>query len=304
MRRFALLVVPALMLVLLGSLFATAWSDLPDPMAVHWAINGEPDGSFPRLIALGFLAVVIMAVWVAAYQAIRRAPGEGPSFLAGLYGIGALLLAVAWTMIQANRGNEDWTTADEVGLLNILAALVVALAAGAAGWFLSGGRKAQPSVDPRTLPRIDVVAPENTVWSGRGFGKLTTAMGIAVIAAGAVAWGWSGVGLAVVGLIVLVFSAVRVTVGGERLVVGLGWWSYPSWRIPLSSVVRAEVERVNPMAYGGWGYRIRPGVRAIVVRAGDAVRIVRDDGADLVYTVDDAERGAGLINAILGVGAE
>jgi hypothetical protein len=55
------------------------------------------------------------------------------------------------------------------------------------------------------------------------------------------------------------------------------------------------------MSYGGWGYRIRPGVHAIVTRGGESLRLVREGKADLVLTVDDAQAGAGLINTMLGV---
>ena len=53
------------------------------------------------------------------------------------------------------------------------------------------------------------------------------------------------------------------------------------------------------MSYGGWGYRVRPGVRAIVIRGGEGLRIGRTNKADLVVTVDDAATGAGLVNALL-----
>ena len=69
----------------------------------------------------------------------------------------------------------------------------------------------------------------------------------------------------------------------------------------MEAMERAEVEQVNPMAYGGWGYRLRPGVRAVVTRGGEALRLVRTGKADLVLTVDDAATGAGVINSILGV---
>lgn len=69
----------------------------------------------------------------------------------------------------------------------------------------------------------------------------------------------------------------------------------------MSAISQAEVETVAPMSYGGWGYRLRPGVRAIVTRGGAGLRLVRDGKADLVLTVDDAPTGAGLINSMLGV---
>jgi len=81
--------------------------------------------------------------------------------------------------------------------------------------------------------------------------------------------------------------------------VSLGWLGAPSWSVPLSDIEAAEVENVAPMSYGGWGYRLRPGVRAIVVRGGDSLRLVRSDRDDLVLTVDDAETGAALVNSLL-----
>ena len=299
MRRLTLVVVPALVLVLLGSIFAAFWSELPEPMAIHWGVDGAPNSSAPRLIAFGLLAAIHIAVAVAVYAAVHRSPREGPSFTAGLFGISALLLGVAFLMVGANQGKADWLGADEVGLLYVLALILVALVVGAVGWFAAGGRSVATQDDLAMRPRLDVAAPESTVWSGRGIGKVTTLIGVAVIVAGLVIWGWTGLGLVVVGLVALLFAVVRVTVSGDQMVVSLGWWGYPSWRVPLASVTGAQIEKVNPMAYGGWGYRVRPGVRAVVVRAGDAVRVERIKGADLLYTVDDAERGAGLINSIV-----
>ncbi len=304
MRRLTLVVIPALVLALLGAIAAAFWSDLPDPMAIHWGINGEPNGSAPRLVAFGLLAVIHAAIAVAVYGAVRRSPREGPSFTAGLFAISALLLGIAFLMVGANQGKADWRDADEVGLLHILAVILAGLVLGAVGWVVAGGRAAAAQGDSAPRPHLDVAAPSSAVWSGRGIGKVTTLIGVAVIVAGLVVWGWSGLGLVVVGLVALLFAVVRVTVSGSHMVVSLGWWGYPSWRVPLDSVAGAHVEKVNPMAYGGWGYRVRPGVRAVVVRAGDAVRVERSEGADLVYTVDDAERGAGLINSIVSARAD
>jgi hypothetical protein len=69
--------------------------------------------------------------------------------------------------------------------------------------------------------------------------------------------------------------------------------------VPMAEITRAEVEDISPMSYGGWGYRIRPGVRAVVVRGGPSLRLVRTDKADLVLTVDDPQTGAGLVNSLL-----
>ena len=146
----------------------------------------------------------------------------------------------------------------------------------------------------------DIADPGRAVWSGRGYGKVTTILGVGAVIAGLAVWRVAGWVMVLVGIVVLIFSVVRVTISGGGVVVSLGWWGYPMWKVPIDSVERAELETVVPMAYGGWGYRVRPGVRAVVARGGEAIRLVRADGPDLVYTVDDAETGAGLVNAIVG----
>ena len=124
---------------------------------------------------------------------------------------------------------------------------------------------------------------------------------VVLILIGLITWGWSTLVMCLLGAVVLVFAEVRVTVAQRGVVVSLGWLGVPSWTVPMEAMERAEVEQVNPMAYGGWGYRLRPGVRAVVTRGGEALRLVRTGKADLVLTVDDAATGAGVINSILGV---
>ena len=52
------------------------------------------------------------------------------------------------------------------------------------------------------------------------------------------------------------------------------------------------------MAYGGWGWRIRPGRRAYIIRGGPAIRIERANGVAVIVTVDDAAQGAAVIESL------
>lgn len=293
-------IVPAAVVLLLIAPFVLYWSDLPNPMAIHWGPGGEPDGSAPPLVLVLGLVAVVIAIIVAIRRVVAETPGEAPSFVAGLYAIGALLVTVAWATVLANRNAATWDAASSVGWLDMLFAILVAVGAGTLGWLASGGSAAVVARDPGHAPTADVADPENAVWSGRGYGKLTTLIGIVIIVIGLVVWKIPGLVLVVVGLVALMFAVVRVTVSGGGVVVSLGWWGFPVWKIPFDAIERAEVEQVLPMAYGGWGYRLRPGVRATITRGGEAVRLRRHDRPDLVYTVDDAATGAGLINAIVG----
>lgn len=306
MRRtdLSLIAGPSVVVLAMGAIFGVSWSELPDPIAIHWGLDGSPDGSAPRLLALGFLVLVYVAMAVAVHGAVRRARHEAPSFTAGLFGIGGLLIAVTWLTVNANKGVDNWTEAGDVTLLHILVAVVVAGVLGMVGWLVAGGRQVTVIPEADAVPALDLIDPQHAVWSGRGVGRLTTAIGVAMLLLGLFVWGWTGVVLIAIAAVALMFASVQVTVSQRGVVVSLGWWGYPNWRVPLGTIGRAEVEQVNPMAYGGWGYRLRPGVRAVVVRGGDALKLVRSQRYDLVYTVDDAETGAGLLNAIVGVEAE
>jgi hypothetical protein len=105
-----------------------------------------------------------------------------------------------------------------------------------------------------------------------------------------------------VALAAIIFSSVRVTVDTDGICIESGPFGYPSRCIPVGEVTDVSAVRIEPMAYGGWGYRMRPGVRAYIVRGGPAVRIGRTSGPDLLVTVDDAATGAATIAALLRSG--
>ncbi|MDJ0952527.1 MAG: DUF1648 domain-containing protein [Acidimicrobiia bacterium] len=294
-----LILAPAVLLALIVLPFVLYWSTLPSPMAIHWGLGGEPNGSAPPAVALLILAGLFVAMTVAVRRVLSRTPLEAPSFIAGLYAVGALLVGVSWLSVLANRDAASWSDAGEVGWIELLGLIVLALFAGAIGWVIAGGRSSEPAGPSSPSPTLDVAAPSSAVWSGRGIGKVTTVIAVAILIAAVFTWGWSAILLVVIAVVALMFSIVRTTVSARGVVVSLGWWGFPVWTVPMETISRAEVEVVNPMAYGGWGYRVRPGVRAVVVRSGQSLRLVRNDATDLVYTVDDAETGAGLINAIL-----
>ncbi|MEA2002209.1 MAG: hypothetical protein U9N84_10060, partial [Actinomycetota bacterium] len=177
-----------------------------------------------------------------------------------------------------------------------------ATVAGLIGWLLAGG--SAEGDHNATMPTLDIGEPARAVWSGRGNGRLAQLVGVIAIVVGVGLWGWTSLVLLLVGLVVLVFAEVRVTVSNRGAVVSLGPLGVPSWTVPLSAITQAELETVTPMSYGGWGYRVRPGVRAIVTRGGEGLRLVREGQADLVITVDDAQTGAGLLNSMLGVSSD
>ncbi len=303
-RTLILYVIPAVLLILVALPFVLFWSALPDPMAIHWGFGGRPNGSAPPLVLLAVLAGFFVAIAISVNRVVAATPGETPSFAAGLFGVGGLLAAISWFAVLANRDVSSWQNAGSFDWVKLLISAVIALGAGAIGWFMAGGSEARTGAAPGATPMVDAADPGAMVWSGRGVGKVTTAIGIGAVIAGLVTWGWAGLLLVLIGVAGLMFALVRVTIANGVVVVGMGWWGFPLWKVSLDNVTSAEVEDVRPLAYGGWGYRVRPGARAIVVRGGEGLRLVRSEGPDLVYTVDDAVTGAGLINAIVGAPPE
>jgi hypothetical protein len=94
-----------------------------------------------------------------------------------------------------------------------------------------------------------------------------------------------------------VFSGVRVVVSTDRVVVRSAV-GIPFATVPLADIEGVEAEDIP--ATGRWGVRWRPGERSIVVRSGEALRIHRTTGTDLLVGVDDAREGADTLRVLLG----
>ena len=56
---------------------------------------------------------------------------------------------------------------------------------------------------------------------------------------------------------------------------------------------------MDPLTHGGWGWRVLPGLRAVVHRAGPGIRVQQADGPTIVVTVDDAAEAVGVLRAHL-----
>ncbi|MDP6481020.1 MAG: hypothetical protein QF522_04010 [Acidimicrobiales bacterium] len=148
-----------------------------------------------------------------------------------------------------------------------------------------------------------MVEVEPGVWTGRAssWGFLLVVVGVAASALFMPGLAiWARCLEVLIALIVLSFWSVVVSVDEHGLKVGVGPARWPRWEVPIGDVVSADVIDVRPLHYGGWGYRARPGVRAIVIRSGESLKVERSGAPDLIVTVDDAEAGAALLNLNAG----
>ena len=143
------------------------------------------------------------------------------------------------------------------------------------------------------------------VWNGSASARwpyllavLGVLIAVGLLVLGGAAWAW----LPVFGaLVAMPFSKIRVTVDPVALTVrfrGPGWLRV---RIRIAQVEEVSSLDVNPLRWGGWGYRgsLRLFRRAaVVVRKGPGIRLNLTRRRVFVVTVDDAEQGAAAVQAM------
>ncbi|TBN57057.1 DUF1648 domain-containing protein [Glaciihabitans arcticus] len=308
-------VVP-LVIAVVGVIALLSWTDLPDPIAVHWGPTGSADGygSLLGLATLFLLSVVAFAAIVTVAIARLRAstrPSAQPRFLVGMsVWFATLLTAVLVGSVGIQRGLEDAAAAPSV-----LPVLGLALVAATLLGLIAGLVAPKPvTLEPSSVeePRFALAPEERAVFTRTiapsriaivSFAAATilviaTAVLVAVVGRPAMF-----VIIAVVSLVlVLSFASLnwRLRIGrdGVRLRAAGG---YPRFTVPIDEIAAASVVDVQAMAeFGGWGIRFGAGGRTgVILRSGEALEITRHTGRSLVVTVDDAATAAGLVNGLV-----
>jgi hypothetical protein len=220
--------------------------------------------------------------------------------LAVVYFVGGLLAAVQISIVDRNLNAPDWQAAEHIEWWGVVLVVAVGVAGGVGGWYLgTGAGFLRTATEPGTVPSAGLAEDATGEWIGRA--ALGWPVGAAIVVLAAIPFlpPWLRWVPLMVAVLVGMFTAATVSVNDTGLTVRFGWLGWPRRRIGLDEIDRAEVVDVKAIAYGGWGYRIRPGVSALIVRNGDAIRAVCRDRRDLVVTVDDAAAGAGLLNDLL-----
>ncbi|WP_073920930.1 hypothetical protein [Streptomyces sp. CB00455] len=150
---------------------------------------------------------------------------------------------------------------------------------------------------------------EQVLWQSHASNRWmqATAVVLALIAAGlavaglagsvAVVWAPIAV-LLLAALLVAVFASVTVRITGRALEVAYGPVGRPVRRwSPEDIEGPARVEDRRPVQVGGWGYRISKLGTTVLIRRGPCL-VIRSRGRDFAVSVDDAPRGAALLNTL------
>lgn len=287
-------------LVVVATSLALA-GDVPDALATRWGTDGAPVDTLP-LWGLTLLVAVIISVEGLVFASMSRRVGP-PGAQRVLTGIAmglppALAVLHVGTVLAAVEQGSDARFPGDAGLVAL--ALLLGLAA-------VGYRLAEPveQRDEVLEPTVLAVAPgEAVVWSARTAAPawLWAVLGLAVVVAGPLLWQVSSV-VAVVVLAVLLLSTTvlvaRVSVGPGGLSIRLGPLGLVRMHVPLDQVTSADAIIVDPLAHGGWGLRLLPGLRGVIFAAGPGLRVEQRDGPTTVVTTPDATEAAGVLRAHL-----
>ncbi|MEU6462527.1 DUF1648 domain-containing protein [Streptomyces sp. NPDC046976] len=283
---------------------------LPDRLATHWSGGPAPDGSMPLWSA----SLVPAAVWLVlalALSARWRRSWAGPrSWLPiALAPTGVVLVGAQVSIVRANLDRADWHQARQPGWW-IAVTLALAAAAGVLAWRLAV--RATATAPRAGTPKLDLARDERLVWFSRtanpwlqslsavaGLVAVGAALGLALgLAPAATLWPVCA-GCAVLALVGGVSSSVRAKVSEAGLEISFGPLGWPARHWTPDALESARAERRLPSQVGGWGYRLSGLGTTVMLRAGDCL-VVRPRGrrSDFAVSVDDAERGAALLNAL------
>ncbi|WP_316525690.1 DUF1648 domain-containing protein [Kitasatospora brasiliensis] len=298
-------------LALLIALPLAARHRLPDPLATHWG-GREPNGSMSLTAAVAFPAA-LWAVLVLVSAALRRfEAGRTPGAAAAALAAGGVLLTGAQaSIVHANLDRARWQDAAPVGIEVLLVLLATGLA-GLLAWLAGrrfGGRPEQHPV--AGAPALELPPGEEVVWLSQATNpwlQLAAAVLGLASAAGALAatsgitqphWPMVLLLFAIPALALLCCSSVRTRVTARGLTVGLGPFGRPARHWSPAELESARAEQRTAMQVGGWGYRLNGLGTTVMLRGGVCLVVRTRRGTDFAVSVDDAERGAALLNALI-----
>jgi hypothetical protein len=297
-------------LVLLGGMPLLASGRLPERLATHWNA-GQPDDSMPLWATAVFPALVWVLLAAGVGLGVRRTKGRPGSATRGWAGAtllagGVFLVGGQASIVRANLDRSTWREAGSVTGW-VVGTLMVAVTVGLVAW-LMGARG--PGAQDRSSagPSMNLPEGQRVAWFSRtsnpwlhALGALTGALALAAAVAalaGLTALHWPLIApFALASVLVLDCASVQAMVSEEGLKVSFGPFGWPVRRWAVADIESAYAEDRSPAQVGGWGYRLSGMGTTVMLRGGECL-VVRAKGKTFAVSVDDAERGAALLNSL------
>lgn len=281
---------------------------LPDRIASHWPATGRPDG-FSGTWSFFTVTVAITAVLavIGTIVLVRSRDGRQVRALATVIASTAAVIGAAWIVSAAVTVQAG--SAEDAVLGWGLAVVIATLLWGGVAWLLLPFELAPVPDTDRVVP-VQTRPGERLAWTGRigsllfeWLGAVMFLVGVAMlltlVSAGSGVPIVAILAMLVAGVAVITLGRARLTVDqrGIRLVTTL--FGIPLMRIPLEAMESIDVDVIEPMAWGGWGYRTSPGRRAYVSRRGPGIVVTKVRGGLAAITTPDAEEAASVAAALL-----
>lgn len=305
-RKLFGFVLPACFIILALLPFFLFMGRLPDPIAVHWGIDGRSNGSMRIFfIVINNLAFVGASAFAMFFSSRRKPAYKGTMSLvmSVTVFICTLIAGISWSIVYNNLDAPDWTAAGMKGSPFVLLAVPV-LTAALAFWL---GRLIEvPDFRVPVLPSVNLKPGDRAMWIGtaRSLWGLPLLIGCMVFGTVMLTIHGTLIGLIPIFVAVLsiIFISIRVLADSRGVLLSFGPMNWPRKLIPLANICQARAVDIIPMQHGGWGYRgsMRfKGRVSIILRGGEGLELDLKDNKKLFITVDGANEGAGLINDLI-----
>lgn len=281
------------------------WEALPADLPRQWRSDGVTS-TWPTGFAILLLALVGLGSAVIATFALRQgaAAGRRKTFLWS--GFAAGLACGVWLMVAGSTITSGAKAEPQVGAWPLL--LMVLMGYGLIPFLIA---HRWVDAEPKQPPAQVVLAPSETgAWITTVMVPLFAVVSIAMLAAGVTllilsARGgsagedlWGAVVLLVLAVPMLAFARLRISVDWRGLKV-VSWLLGISLKtIPLTAIESVHTEALEPMQWGGWGYRFMPGRSAIILRSGPGIVVNVANGKQFALSLNAPETPAALLSTL------
>ncbi|NEN05276.1 hypothetical protein G3T36_05270 [Diaminobutyricibacter tongyongensis] len=302
-RMWAAAALVTLPLIIIGWSLLVSWNSLPDDLPTQW--SGKVVVSW--VPTLWFAVVVVLIAGVAAafawQAAVSRHSYQRHDRVFLISGSIAAVAATAWLISATVVHDHD----HEIGI-----AILFAFAAMLYGLIpFAIGRTDFPMTGEPQPTGLDAEPTGTVAWSQTQVAPIfvwaTVASGVVAIAFGFVPMILIGIqvtnsSIAIVApiLTVIFFATMRVhvTVDQRGLRARSATVGVRLVSVRLEAISSASVTILEPLRWGGWGYRVGPRGKALVLRSGPAIVVTLPNGADVAVTTPDAEQAVSVLQAL------
>jgi hypothetical protein len=276
--------------------------EVADPLPTHWNLHGQVDDTMSFAVLAGVTSGLAGALALAVMVELARSRHERADRMVVAATTWAAWLAATVFVVPAllARGAAD---ADAVDLAwwAIVAIPVFPTVVAAAVAALQPVAPVQPAVQV-PASSLHLGDNERVVWVGRSSSAalLLLAGALLVLAVFLVFTVWPVANvLALVALALFWSHVITVRVDDRAVTVGWGPARWPRLSVPLDRLESARTEEIEPLRWGGWGYRASARGTAAITRRGPGLLLERRGRGPLAVTVDAPEAAADLVNALV-----